>query len=75
MKSFKDKLTKANKRLEIEGRPKTKKELDDAANEIKNFIDDSIETPYEQIEQSIKVLKKELLSEQISKIKRKLGIK
>ena len=62
MKSFKDKLTKANKRLEIEGRPKTKKELDDAANEIKNFIDESIETPYEQIEQSLKVLKKEFQS-------------
>jgi len=60
LKSFRDKVGKAFTLLK---RKASKSDIDSIVTSMGNHIDESIETPYEQVEKSISTLKKELQTE------------
>ena len=55
--SFKDKVGQA---FNVLKKKTSSKDIDNVVDSMKNHVDNSIATPYEQIEKSIKTLKKEL---------------
>jgi predicted transcriptional regulator YdeE len=55
--SFKDKVGQA---FNVLKKKTSSKDIDNVVDSMKNHVDNSIATPYEQIEKSIKILKKEL---------------